>query len=446
MATYDVTRFRASHNSYSGHERGSLEGQLDAGVRCVELDFHDNGFKELNDYRVGHLKGGAEVDHIAPNPPDSLLTSWLRVVVSWSAAHPGHAPLTIILDSKDDLTENTNGDLADFNSRLEEVFGACVFTREEFDGCGAWPDVDDMRGRVVGVLSGNGATRMAYRWAFGTTPAVGGNSAGSVVLAYRSPSGELNCWTGTVDGAVGGVVWRRKGTLAVSDIDLAEPAIGINDDGWVVAVYRFGPRVGQQAHGLRLGCKVGTLQADGRIAWSKMRVVEAVFEGTRPSLKMNGDDIELIYVATDGTGRQILAGTIDRTKRRVAWKHHATKTVRPLCSTDEADSAARRVGASSDPLGSIGCVVDDGPWEPVRFQQVLFVERQKGEDPKAFRDALFFAAGASNGADIAHAKSESLVTRAWGFAENDRTDGQGSQENFPATDTPHEEWYQDYLD
>ncbi len=439
MATYDVTRFRASHNSYSGHDRGSLEGQLDAGVRCLELDFHDNGFGELRDYRLGHLKGGAEVDHVAPNPPDALLTSWLRVVSAWSATHPGHAPVTIVLDSKDDLTDNPNGDLADLNSRLEELFGASLFTREEFDGLGVWPDVDDLRDRVLCVLSGNGATRTAYRWAFGTTPAVGGNSTGDVVLAYRSPFGELNYWTGTVDGAV---VWRRKGSLAVSDIDLAEPAVGMNDDGWVVAVYRFGPRAGDQAHGLKLGCKVGKLQADGRVAWSKMQVVA---DGMTPSLKVSGDDIELIHSAVDGTGHQRLAGTIDRSKRAITWAKGPKNTVRPLFPRDEASSAANQIRASSDALGSIGCDIDRGVWEPVRFQQAVFVERQQGEDPKDFRDALFFAAGASNRADIAQAKREGLVTRAWGFSELDQP-ATSPQENFPATDTPHDAWYQEYFD
>ena len=446
MATYDVTRFRASHNSYSGHERGSLEGQLDAGVRCVELDFHDNGFKELKDYRIGHLKGGAEVEHVPPNPPDTLLTSWLRVVAAWSAAHPGHDPLPIVLDSKDDLTNNALGDLADFNGRLEEVFGASLFTREEFDGLGGWPDVEDMRDRVLGVLSGNGATRMAYRWAFGTSPVVSGNTAGGLVLAYRSPSGELNCWTGSVDGAAGVVVWRRKGTLAVSDVDLAEPALVINNDGWVVAVYRFGPRAGPHAHGVRLGCKVGTLQADGRITWSKMRIIQSVIEGMAPSLKIDGDKLELTDTATDGTGRQILAGTLDRQKRQVTWRHKAKTTV-PQSPADTTFCASRVVHASIDALGAVGCRVDGGPWEPARFQQVVFVERQKGEDPKDFRDARFFAAGASNRADIAQAKSEGLVTRAWGFAVPDSLDPPASPpENFPATDTPHDEWYQEYLD
>jgi hypothetical protein len=445
MATYDLTRFPASHNSYSGHDRESLLEQLDAGVRGLELDFHDNGFKELKDYRIGHLKGGAEVDHHAPNPPDALLMSWLRVVASWSAAHPGHEPLTMVLDSKDDLTDNTNGDLADLNGRLEEVFGPSLFTREEFDGLGGWPDVSDMRDRVVCVLSGDSGTRMAYRWAFGSTPAVGGNAAGSVVLAYRSPSGQLNCWAGAVDGAAGiaNVVWHRKGMLAVSDVDLAEPAIGINDDGWVVAVYRFGPRFGAGAHGLRLGSKVGTLHADGRIAWSKMHIIQAVLEGRLPSLKMDGDNLELIYSATaDGTERKLLTGTIDRTKKQVKWKK-PKKTVRPLFPRDVTSSAALSVQATVDGLGSIGCVVDGGPSQPVRFEQVMFVERQKGEDPHAFRDALFFAAGAGNRDDITQARAAGLITRAWGFSKVDIV--APPQENFPATDTPHQAWYQAYL-
>ena len=44
MATYDVMRFRASLNSYSGGDRGSVVDQLNARIRCIEFDFHDNDF------------------------------------------------------------------------------------------------------------------------------------------------------------------------------------------------------------------------------------------------------------------------------------------------------------------------------------------------------------------------------------------------------------------
>jgi len=178
-----------------------------------------------------------------------------------------------------------------------------------------------------------------------------------------------------------------------------------------------------------------------------MRIIQAVFEGTTPSLKIDGDDVEMIYLATDGTGRQVLTGKLDRTKRQVSWKHSPKHTVRKLFPADTTTCAARSVRAAIDVRGSVGCEIDGVSWEPVRFQQAVFVERQKGEEPDAFRDALFFAAGSSNRADIAQAKSEGLVTRAWGFAVPDIAGPPlAPQENFPATDTPLEQWYQDYLD
>src|SRR5689334_12031818 len=121
MATYDAMRARASHKSYSGCARGSLIDQLNANVRCIEFDFHDNAFDIIKDYRIGHLKPGAEVDHTPPNPPDDKLDSWLEVVKAWSIANPGHEPITIVLDAKDDLTDNDAADLAELNRRVKEM-------------------------------------------------------------------------------------------------------------------------------------------------------------------------------------------------------------------------------------------------------------------------------------------------------------------------------------
>lgn len=44
MTLFNEASFRATHNSYSGKERGSILAQLDSGIRCVELDIHDKGF------------------------------------------------------------------------------------------------------------------------------------------------------------------------------------------------------------------------------------------------------------------------------------------------------------------------------------------------------------------------------------------------------------------
>lgn len=439
MARYDVTRFRASHNSYSGHERGSIDKQLNANVRCLEFDFHDNAYAEIGDYTIGHLKPGAEVDHTPPNPPETGLGSWLRAVAAWSVAHPGHEPITIVLDAKDDLTDNAAGDLRDLNDGLRTIFGDRLFARSEFDQLGSWPDALAMRDRVLCVLSGNGGTRAAYRWALGTTPAVATNAGGDVVLAYRSTSGDINCWTGSATEGIDAIEWRRKHMLAASDINLAQPAIRINDAGWVVAVYRFGPRV-QPRHGLMLMSKLGKLQSDGRIKWHDS---QQLGDGEAPTLRMDGNDIELVFESTSGKTRQVRTGVIEG--RKIKWQNPKSTTRQPF-RTDVAVWETHKVMASADAKGAIHCAIDAAAPRPARFEQLLFVERQKGEDPAIFRDAPFFGAGAANRADVAKARAEGLVARAWGFSELDKAGAPGStQENFPATDTPHDGWYQKYV-
>jgi hypothetical protein len=137
---------------------------------------------------------------------------------------------------------------------------------------------------------------------------------------------------------------------------------------------------------------------------------------------------------------------IDRSKRRVVWRK-PKNTQRAPFPRDVAVWTDHTVRVAPDGLGAIGCAIDGGVSLPVRFRQVGFVERQKGEDPKVFRDAPFFGAGAANRLDIAEARNSGLVARAWGFGELDRTDPPSPpQENFPATDTPHEVWYRTYVD
>src|SRR5262245_53167727 len=99
--------FLSTHNSFSGNiyggTRGSIQQQLDAGVRFVELDIHDDHFVDIGDYEVGHAGPGSEVDYTG-NPQTNALRPWLQVVANWSFAHPTHALLVVMLDVKDDLT------------------------------------------------------------------------------------------------------------------------------------------------------------------------------------------------------------------------------------------------------------------------------------------------------------------------------------------------------
>ncbi|WP_239154948.1 hypothetical protein [Amycolatopsis sp. FDAARGOS 1241] len=121
--------FKATHNSYSGNvdgAKGSNAYQLDHGVRFVEFDIHDNGYATAHDYGIGHGSPGDLVDHTG-NPASSNLRDWLNVVGTWSAAHPTAAPIVVMLDLKDDLTDNPSssaGNLAAVNQELQAAFGS----------------------------------------------------------------------------------------------------------------------------------------------------------------------------------------------------------------------------------------------------------------------------------------------------------------------------------
>jgi len=348
MARYDLTRFRTTHNSYSGDRRGSIPMQLGRGIRCLELDFHDNGYGEIGDFRIGHLKPGSEVVLGNGNPNTLLVRDWLGAIATWSNGNFGHAPIAVVLDAKDDLTDNDDGgDLEDFNQTLEGAFGGTLFTRDEYDRAGAWPDLEELRDRVLCILSGSGSTRTAYRWGFGTAPAIAVNEGGTMAIAYRSSAGDLNCWTGTAEGAPPTVRWLRKITYGLGNLGLSQPAIVLNDDGWIVAVHRF-QRPGFQ--GPLLESKLGRVQEDHRIKWFDAQVFA---QGSSPSLRMEGDEVREIHAMWDGERRQQVLGTVNRQRRKIEWKSPRVTQAEPF-PRNIADWQGHRLRCGVDAGGAIG--------------------------------------------------------------------------------------------
>ena len=225
----------ATHNSYAGApsgDLGSLRRQLDGGVRFVELDVHDNDFVSTG-YRIGHEAPGDDVIRTGGNPRTDKLGPWLRAIQRWSDTNPRHAPITVALDIKDDLTDNRSfaqGNLARLNAVLLEHFSG-LFTAEAL-GDGQWPTVDALRGRVIVVLSGAEGTRLAYVRDPGDNPAVAVNAAGHVVEVHDSGGGDLWYWTGEFVSPKH-VRWRRHGRYDTGQ----KPAVALSDDGLVVEVH-----------------------------------------------------------------------------------------------------------------------------------------------------------------------------------------------------------------
>ena len=146
---YNLAYFKSMHNAYSGEERGTIHEQLDAGFRGLEFDIHDNDFENIGDYQLGHFSPGGEVERGHGNPNTVLLSDWLSHVKQWSILNQGHAPITITIDFKDDLTDNIDY-MHGSMDKLNDIFRGtpkCHLCTDVF--AGEWPTVHELRNRFV---------------------------------------------------------------------------------------------------------------------------------------------------------------------------------------------------------------------------------------------------------------------------------------------------------
>jgi hypothetical protein len=422
--------FRATHNSYSGNiggARGSIGQQLDAGVRYVELDVWSGSYASTGDYQIGHGSAGDQVDHTGGNPAGNQLRAWLTTVGTWSAAHPAAAPVTVMLDLKDDLTTRANyagGNYAALNQEIVDVFGSRLVRSQ--DTHGPLGHVGELRGHVLVLLSGSASARTGYRRDTGTAPAIAVNDKGQVVEVHDNGSGDLWYWTGQY-GADGRLTWLRHGKY-----DTGRSAdVAVDDNGTVVEVH-------QAPTGNNLWSRVGHLDGAGEITWSASARYDT---GVLPTIAFTdpaGTAVREIHKSESGSQDWAWAGTAGATA--VAWTTHAT-TADPRFPTTTATASGRTVSVAGS--GTLTATTDRAPAERIRYPQVAFVEYQAGDSAELEDGALFWAATASNKSFIVSARQAGVSARGWDFdSASLATDPLA---NFPATDTPNAAWYQTLL-
>ena len=426
--------FRATHNSYSGDVDGakkSLTYQLDHGVRFLELDVHDNGYATDHDYSIGHDSPGNLVDHSGGNPASNLLRDWLAVVNAWSARHPSAAPIVVMLDLKDDLTDNpsyADGNLAALNQELESAFGGRLLRARDYP---ANPDVDALRGRVLTLLSGHGGTRTEYKRDAGYHPAVALNGRGQVVEVHDSGGGTLWYWTGTY-GADGRVTWLRHGRYDTGQT----PAVALNDNGDLVEVH-------QSQSATTLWYHVGHLGADGEITWSPSHRYD---NGVLPTVAFTSPtQLREIHrsqsTSQNWTWNGVLGGTT------VSWSGNAkTSDARYPKSVSANDGRRVSVWTGADgptPPETLRVDTDRVTGDRIRYRQVAFDEFQKGDSAQLQQGALFYAAPAKESAFITSARQAGRLVRGWDF--DSASEATSPLANYPATNHPYDAWYQNLV-
>lgn len=425
--------FQATHNSYSGDVDGakhSLTYQLDHGVRFLELDVHDNGYATSHDYGVGHDSPGNLVDHAGGNPASNNLRDWLTVVASWSAAHPTHAPLVVMLDLKDDLTDNGSyaaGDLAALNDELRTAFGTRLLRAADYP---ADATVDALRGRVLTLLSGDATTRAAYRRDVGYHPAVAINGHGQVVEVHDSGSGALWYWTGTY-GADGKVAWQRHGRYGSG----VTPAVVLNDNGDLVEVH-------QSQNGTTLWYQTGHVASSGEVAWSASHQYD---NGVLPSLVFtSATGLREVHRSQSGSQNWTWQGVLDASTGTVTWTGNA-KTADPRYDTTTSvrgDTSVHVYPAAdgATPSTTLRVSTDRVAGARIQYPQTAFDEYQDGDSAELQQDALFYGAPATHSAFITAARASGHLVRGWDFDSADLATTPLA--SYPATNIPYASWYQ----
>lgn len=431
---------RATHNSYAGdHDgaRGSLVAQLDAGVRLLEFDLHDDGYVEHGDHVLGHLLPGQQVWHEGGNPASDLLDPWLRLVDDWSRAHPGHHPLVLTLDLKNDLSDPrtpAEGNLTALNQHLRAVFGARLLTAAELPDPARAP-VRALRGRVVVVLSGSYGARSAYVHDTGVAPAVAVDARGRLVQVHDSGRGHLWYWTGRLadDGTA---TFTHHGRLDEG----TTPAVLLADDGTVLEVHRSETRE-------TLWSRTGHLADDGSLTWHGAGA-EQFDLGAAPTLHLAGGGlvVERHRAPDDGPDLERHGVLADG---RVHWQGEAAPAAGPRFDPATGTGGGFTVTVASVPGPFDPCTltyrtdpVGGGPGVtgPVRHDQVAHVEYQWGDPAELLSQAPVFWGGPAHRADdVARARAAGKLVRAWGVGEEHLGEVPGAV--YPATDHLFADWY-----
>ena len=178
---WDRVQTIATHNSYatapSGLQRailgivrpgvaGTLDyghptlwRQFESGVRGIELDLRVHGDGALRLTHVPMLANGS-------NAPDFRLA--LEEIALWSASHPGHLPITVLIEFKSDyafldpsLADWDADALADVDDVLEERLGASLLRPGDLEGP-AWPATGALRDRVLVIMHPDAAVEASY--------------------------------------------------------------------------------------------------------------------------------------------------------------------------------------------------------------------------------------------------------------------------------------------
>ena len=193
-ARLNEIRFLGTHNSYKAYNPSAeklmqrliaplhladarewsygsepLAEQFDRGIRSIELDV----MRERDGFRCAHIP---VVDYASVCPDFALA---LREIALWSGAHPGHLPITVLIEAKETLLSGgmlfhrfSLDDALALDALVADALGARLCTPSEMLGeyedfarlraANGYPALAGLLGKIIVIYHYNDATSVAY--------------------------------------------------------------------------------------------------------------------------------------------------------------------------------------------------------------------------------------------------------------------------------------------
>jgi hypothetical protein len=353
----------------------------------------------------------------------------------WSEENPGHTPVHVLLNIKDDMTDNrhtADGSFAALNQLILDTFGDRLFWARNLGD--EWPTVNSLRGKMIVGLTGQETTgsRRAYVRDRGETPAVAMNDHGQVIEVHKSEShNTLWYWTGQMQDD-GTVIWKHHGRYD----DGRDPAIALNNHGWFVEIHR------SHSDG-DLWSWVGHIGEDGDLHFGENAEFDA---GRIPTIRFNDrDEWELREVhlsSSEDDQNWYWDVTVDAAESRLLFGAH-DRTDDERFDVDSATSAAGTVSVDSEDILDDKTLTYDTDTITnglIRYAQVAFIDTSPGDPDVLSASSDFRSFPSGSHADAATWRSRGGIARMWKFDEDD-ADAMSLPPQFAATDTPFEDWY-----
>ncbi|GAA2396328.1 hypothetical protein Cme02nite_65110 [Catellatospora methionotrophica] len=436
--------FMSTHNSYSGDlggmHRGTIEQQLNNWVRFLEFDVYNNEYAKHHDFRIGHWGPDSEVYKEGTNPRTALLTPWLNQVRSWSDNNPGHAPITVMLDLKSNISAVVNsadGNLSTLNQKVTAAFEDKLVWAE---GRETEPGrVGELRNKIMVVLSGNQTSRVSYLRDTGVGPAVSVNTKGQVVQVHADRDNNLWYWTGQVRAADKKIEWRAHGRYDKG----RNPAVALRPDGLLIEVHRSQNFANLYYH-------VGEILPSGQISWGPSTRYQSSAED--PTIRLDPPRANAfleIDTPVGGTQRYARVMTLDPAKRTVTLggqsptSERISKTTSIVAGQPEVRVYTR--GDDRFPADTLRYTLrnPDGSGR-ITYRQVMYAEQQASDSVADTSQQYFFGAPVGDTTALRSAHAAQKATRGWQF-RSPANDAIPWYVNFPATDYPDERELRAYL-